>query len=216
MKSGKLGSNFAHLKAHDEQLLRLGMLAERYFADDPNTCLLKLRQLAELLAQLVASGVGLLDHPGENQYELLSRLKDHGILPREIHQLFDEVRRTGNNANHSLAGDHRMALANLKITWQLGVWFHRSFSDAGFKSGPFIPPSPPADESDELRTELESLSKALGEYQESHKEKDKQLDSLEEKLKEAKTGKLGSQWRIPYPFRLCDQRQTLPPPVGHP
>src|SRR5919202_4108631 len=41
-----LTSNFAHLQEHDEQLLRLGMLAERYFPDDPNTALLKLRQLA--------------------------------------------------------------------------------------------------------------------------------------------------------------------------
>ncbi len=36
-------SNFSVLSQHDEQLLRLGMLAEKYFADDPNTCLLKLR-----------------------------------------------------------------------------------------------------------------------------------------------------------------------------
>ncbi len=48
-------TNFAHLEQHDEQLLRLGMLAEKYFAEDPNTCLLKLRQLSELLAQLVAA-----------------------------------------------------------------------------------------------------------------------------------------------------------------
>lgn len=52
-------SNFSHLKAHDEQLVRLGLLAERYFPDNPNTCLLKLRQLAESLAQLTASRVGL-------------------------------------------------------------------------------------------------------------------------------------------------------------
>jgi hypothetical protein len=32
-----LTSNFAHLREHDEQLLRLGMLAERYFPDDSNT-----------------------------------------------------------------------------------------------------------------------------------------------------------------------------------
>jgi len=50
MSRPKLSSNFAHLQSHDEQLLRLGMLAERYFTEDPNTCLLKLRQLAELLA----------------------------------------------------------------------------------------------------------------------------------------------------------------------
>src|SRR5688572_19165494 len=41
-------SNFEHLAAYDEQLLRLGMLAERYFPEDPNTATLKLRQLTQL------------------------------------------------------------------------------------------------------------------------------------------------------------------------
>src|SRR5690606_14446586 len=90
-------SNFAHLKAHDDQLVRLGMLAERYFSEDPNTCLLKLRQLAEALAQLAASRVGLFAGPGENQLDLLRRLQDNGILPREVASLFHEVRRTGND-----------------------------------------------------------------------------------------------------------------------
>ena len=36
-KPPRLTSNFAHLQEHDAQLLRLGMLAERYFPDDPNT-----------------------------------------------------------------------------------------------------------------------------------------------------------------------------------
>ena len=40
MKSrSALSCNFAYLSSHDEQLLRLGMLAERYFSHDPNTCL---------------------------------------------------------------------------------------------------------------------------------------------------------------------------------
>jgi type I restriction enzyme R subunit len=47
------------------------MLAERYFAEDPNTCLLKLRQLADVMAQIVASHVGLLDKPDDGQYETL-------------------------------------------------------------------------------------------------------------------------------------------------
>ena len=45
MAGSRLQSNFTHLKVHDEQLVRLGLLAERYFAEDPNTCLIKLRQL---------------------------------------------------------------------------------------------------------------------------------------------------------------------------
>src|SRR5512136_1942796 len=105
-----LRTNFAHLQEHDEQLVRLGLLAERYFADDPNTCLLKLRQFAETLAQLVASRVGLFTSPEEAQYDLLRRLQDQGILPREVAQLFGEVRRAGNAASHAVAGDHRTAL----------------------------------------------------------------------------------------------------------
>jgi uncharacterized protein DUF4145 len=142
-KSPLLISNFAHLQEHGEQLLRLGMLAERYFPDDPNTSLLKLRQLAELLAQLVATKVGLYQSPEESQYDLLRRLQDQGILPREIAQLFGEVRRAGNAASHAMAGDHHTALAALKITWQLGLWFHRTFRHPSFKSGPFIPPHRP-------------------------------------------------------------------------
>jgi type I restriction enzyme R subunit len=34
-----ISANFEFLGTHDAQLLRLGALAERYFKDDPNTCL---------------------------------------------------------------------------------------------------------------------------------------------------------------------------------
>lgn len=159
-------TNFAFLREHDEQLLRLGMLAESYFANDPNTCLLKLRQFAETLAQFLAARSGLYQRPegnkGETQYELLRRLHDRSILPREIFQLFDEVRRKGNLANHALEDDHGKALSCLKICWQLGAWFHRTFKDAAFKSEPFIPPK---DESAELRAELERLARAKSELE---------------------------------------------------
>src|SRR5688500_18126747 len=130
----QLASNFEFLRQHDEQLVRLGLLAERYFPDDPNTCLLKLRQLTELLAQLTATRVGALTVPAESQYELLRRLQDTGILPREVAQLFGEIRRVGNDANHQIAGDHRIALNALRVTWQLGLWYHRAFKDSSYKS----------------------------------------------------------------------------------
>ena len=62
-------SNFGFLREHDEQLVRLGRLAERYFREDPNTCLLKLRQLTELLAQLTATRVGSYASAEEGQYD---------------------------------------------------------------------------------------------------------------------------------------------------
>jgi type I restriction enzyme R subunit len=166
------------------------MLAERYFADDPNTCLLKLRQLAEVLAQMLAAKTGLYASTEESQFDLLRRLQDNGILPREIFQLFNEVRRAGNDANHALSGDHRSALSTLKLTWQLGLWFHRSFKDPNHKSGPFLPPSPPADESTELRIELERLNKAVNDYQAAHQEVAQQLQATQSQLREAKDEQL--------------------------
>ncbi len=140
--SRTLRTNFAQLGEHDEQLLRLGLLAERYLPEDPNTSLLKLRQLTELLAQHVAAKVGLYQSAAEPQYELIRRLQDQGILSREIAQLFGAVRRAGNAASHAMTGDHAGALAVLKVSWQLGVWFQRTFKNPDFAPDPFIPPQP--------------------------------------------------------------------------
>jgi type I restriction enzyme R subunit len=163
-------SNFSHLKAHDEQLVRLGLLAERYFPEDPNTCLLKLRQLTEALAQLAASRVGLYAGTDEKQADLLRRLQEHGILPREVSALFHEVRKAGNDANHKRAGDHRVALLALRLSWQLSVWFHRTFKNAAFKSGPFLPPKAPADPGAELKAELDSLRAELAAFRTAHQD----------------------------------------------
>lgn len=182
-------SNFSVLSQHDEQLLRLGMLAEKYFADDPNTCLLKLRQLAESLTQLLAARSGLYVSPEETQYELLRRLLDSSVLPREIYQIFGEIRRAGNAASHDFSGDHRTALTALKLARQLSLWFHRTFKDAGYKSGPFIPPQAPtdktADETADLRVELDRLRSALADYHATHSEVAEKLSATEARLREA-------------------------------
>ena len=181
-----LRSTFTHLKEHDEQLLRLGLLAEKYFAEDPNTCLLKLRQLSEILAQMLAASVGVTLRPDESQYHLLHRLRDQGILPCEVFQLFTQVRLIGNDANHTLKGTHRDALAVLRYAWQISVWFHRTFKQPKFKSGPFVPPQPPKDETDELRQELAALSQALAEHQAAHHETSQQLQAMQAQLQTAK------------------------------
>ena len=60
-------ANFGFLGRHDVRLARLGAQAERYFADDPQSTLTKLRLLAELLAQ------------EPNPDEAVIGLRNHGI-----------------------------------------------------------------------------------------------------------------------------------------
>jgi type I restriction enzyme R subunit len=99
-------TNFDFLGQHDAQLVRLGALAERYFRDDPNTCLIKLRQFGEVLAQLVAAKAGLYRSPDEPQADLLRRLNLERITPRQVGDLFYQLRVTGNRATHDLSGTH--------------------------------------------------------------------------------------------------------------
>lgn len=47
--------NFAFLAKHDDLFVRYAMLAERYVFDDPNSSLIKQRQLAEALARAAAA-----------------------------------------------------------------------------------------------------------------------------------------------------------------
>ena len=153
--------NFAFLAAHDDQLVRLGALAERYFADDPSTALIKLRQLGEVLAQITAAYAGLLTVPDESQADRLRRLRADGVLPREVGDLFHQLRVSGNRAAHQSVGDHAEALAMLKVARQLGVWFHRTFGDPVFAPGPFVPPRDPLDATAALQAELDRLRQDL-------------------------------------------------------
>lgn len=107
-------SNFLFLKQHDTQLLRLDALAERYFHDDPKTCLIKLWKFAELLAQLIAAKTGLL-RLGEEAQAKFERL-----LPPQVADLFHEIRILGNRASHGASGIASEALNALKYARQDG------------------------------------------------------------------------------------------------
>lgn len=52
-------SNFDFLKEHDPLFFQLASAAENAFASDPNTTLIKLRQLGEALAQDLAARCGV-------------------------------------------------------------------------------------------------------------------------------------------------------------
>ena len=177
--------NFSHLRSYDEQLFRLGLLAERYFPEDPNTALIKLRQLGERLAQQMASRFGVFTSIQESQLALLRRLEFEGLIDRDVACLFHDLRITGNEATHGLQGDYASALSTLKIAWQLGVWFHRTFGDPEFRCGPFRPPQPPVDESVELKQELARLQSALEAFSSNEDAISEQLNAAEAQLQQA-------------------------------
>ena len=136
------------------------MLAERYFREDANTTLIKLRQFGEAMAQTIAVRLREYSDPRENQKDLLERLEDRGAIPRDAARLFHEIRIVGNKATHNGYADQSVALNALKMAWQLAVWFHRSYGgQKTFQPTPFTPPADPQRAGAVLAAELERLRK---------------------------------------------------------
>lgn len=152
-----MSENFAFLRAHDQLLFSLAARAETYFAEDPVTCLMKLRQFGEFLAQQLAARLGLFESIEESYAELLGRLQRDGNLPREVLDLFHDLRRFGDEATHKHRGDHALAKSALQIARQLALFFHRTFGDKNFKPRPFRLPQPPRGSNAELRAVIDRV-----------------------------------------------------------
>ena len=85
-------SNFTFLKQHNPLFFQLAFTAEFIFANDPNTTLIKLRQLGEALAQDIASRCGVVFDERTTQADLLFKLDREMQLDSRIRQLFHTFR----------------------------------------------------------------------------------------------------------------------------
>jgi type I restriction enzyme, R subunit len=155
------GGNFAFLAGHDPVFLELASSAERAFSHDPNTTLIKLRQLGEAMAQDIAVRLGIEMEERASQRDLLYRIDTTLGLDPTVRELFHTLRIEGNKATHQFRTQHREAIQGLKIARSLAVWFHRAFADPDFKPGAFTPPADPSAELRELQAEMERLKGEL-------------------------------------------------------
>jgi type I restriction enzyme, R subunit len=155
--------NFQFLGEHDAVFLQLATTAEQLFFSDPNTTLIKLRQLGEALAQNIAARCGILIDDQTSQSDLLYRLNREIGLDPAIRELFHTLRIEGNRATHQFQTRHGDAMNGLKVARTLAIWFHQSFGSNGtrFKPGPFIPPQDPSTPLRDLQEQIEQLKAAL-------------------------------------------------------
>ena len=156
-------SNFECLKKHDPVFFQLAFAAEQSFSADPNTTLIKLRQLGEALAQDMAARCNVDFDEKTAQADLLFKLNREIRLDANIRELFHTLRIEGNKASHQFKTRHREAINALQLARTLAIWFHRAFGqpDASFKPGPFIAPTDPSLPLRELNTQIEQLKAKL-------------------------------------------------------
>lgn len=155
--------NFGFLAEHEPLFVQLAAAAERAFSSDPNTTLIKLRQLGEAMAQHIAARAGIEFDEQTSQADLLYRIHRELRLEPVVRELFHTLRIEGNRATHQFRTRHKEALDGLKVARALAVWFHQSFGKAGegFKAGAFVAPSDPSEQLRGLQTEIEQLRHEL-------------------------------------------------------
>ena len=163
-----MSANFGHLKEISPELHRLGTLAERFFSEDANTSLIKSRQFGEYMVKEIAALSGVYDPTArETTNDLLRRLATQQILPREVADIFHAIRKSGNEAAHSLANSPSEALSALKFCRALGVWYRRTYGrDPNFKPGPFVPPRASEEVDQATQAELAALRAQVREAEE--------------------------------------------------
>ena len=179
-------SNFAFLNEHDPVFHQLASMAEQVFASDPNTTLIKLRQLGEALAQDLASRAGIDLEASTNQADLLYKLSREIQLDQNIRSLFHTLRIEGNKATHQFRTQHREALDGLKVARELCIWYHRAFGKAGsaFKPGAFVTPSDPSAPLRELQSQIEQLKAQLSESSQQLESNQQLADLLKREAEE--------------------------------
>ena len=157
-------NNFSFLAEHSPLLAQLAQSAEQVFSGDPNTTLIKLRQLGEAMAQDLAARFGIAFDAETTQADLLYKLQREIGLDQEIRNLFHTLRIEGNKATHQFRTQHKDAMDGLKVARALAIWYHQSVSKNGanFKPGPFIPPQDPSVELRALQAQIEQLKAELG------------------------------------------------------
>ncbi|VAW65645.1 hypothetical protein MNBD_GAMMA11-1618 [hydrothermal vent metagenome] len=83
--------NFDFLKHHDQLLFKLAETAERCFVSDPNTTLVKMRQLGEAIAQNIAARVGVESGEETRQIDLLRELDYTLKLDQQVKDAFHTI-----------------------------------------------------------------------------------------------------------------------------
>ena len=177
-------TNFGFLAEHDALFDEIAASAEAAFSSDPNTTLIKLRQLGEAMAQHIAVLSGINFDEKTTQADLLYKLNKELNLDFVIRDLFHTLRIEGNKATHQFRTKHKQAFDGIKIAHKLAVWFHQSFGQEGanFRAPKLKPINDPSQKLTNLQIEIAEL-KALLQDQNQQLDSNQTLQTLIEQEK---------------------------------
>lgn len=133
--------NFAFLEKRWNDMAKLGNLAEKYVYSDPNGSIYKQGLCAERMVQYMLAYDGIPEPEYDNtQAGRIQLLKRNDLLPREIDNIFFVLRKDRNAASHEAMDEQKRALSNLKLLYELCVWFMQTYGDYNYEPEVYVQP----------------------------------------------------------------------------
>lgn len=177
-----MSTNFLFLKNGYPELFKISELSEKLIYIDPNSSLSKTRLFAEKLAILIWH-FEELDFFDGKQVDRINQLFYKNCIPEIVKDIFHTIRKSGNRASHVGESSFQEALFNLKKAFQLARWFYETYENEFIEESVYVLPENQNNEDiDQLKNELERLSKEVKNYQ----EKIQSLNASEATVKERK------------------------------
>jgi type I restriction enzyme, R subunit len=130
-----MSSNFSFFRPKWDVLANLGESAENNIYQDPHTTLFKLRLFGETIAKYILASENIREVYGTKQVERINILRREGLLEPEIEDIFETLRKKGNQASHE--GDYgktEEAKALSLLAFRLAIWFMEVYDDWGFEA----------------------------------------------------------------------------------
>ena len=141
-------SNFAFLSTYWPDIAEIGRTAEDYVFSDPNACMYKLGLLGERIVAEIMTFEGITAEEESTQADRLKLLRQKGILPPTIDDLFYSIRKARNDAVHAQLNDADQAMTLLRMAYSLSLWFMEVYGDGLHRDEPFAPPTDRSQEED--------------------------------------------------------------------
>ena len=152
-------SNFVFLKDEFPSLEKLGTLAENYLYTDPDSSILKMGKLAEVMVKdmLHMDGIEWSKKEEDTHASRIRLLKQNDMLPRDIDNILYVIRKERNLAAHDAEGTTDTCKKLLQMSHTLCVWFMQIYGDFNYKPSVFVVPTDKAKQSKELEQQHQAL-----------------------------------------------------------
>lgn len=200
-------SNFSFLQTYWPSLAKIMDFAESYVYTDPASSKNKSGLFVELMVREILRIENIDEPETDNTHFTRTRLlKNEGLLPYDVNQWINQVRKSRNDSTHEDIATEQEALSVLSFTYHIAVWFMQTYGDGSFKPEAYVVPEKPKakislmplvknqeKKIDEQNQTIEEQNALLEEREKLIAERDKKLQELEAELKKVQTAILTPQ-----------------------